>query len=99
MYKNYQKFLEFLRGAGYTGQVNKALYDYLVSQGIAESQLNEMLFKFLRGLGYTGTLNKMLSEWSATDYDVPGGFDPGSAALLEIGDIILLESGDKLLLE
>ena len=45
-------------------QVNGILVEWLVSEGITKSELNEMLYKYLGGLGYSGALNEKLKQWS-----------------------------------
>lgn len=60
------KIADALRDAGtYThSQTNDLVVEWLVSEGISRTALNQMLYGYLGGLGYTGTLQDRMIAWS-----------------------------------
>lgn len=70
MINKYKEFLALVRGAGYTEQINYAVYRFLRDQGVPAAQLNRMIKYFLRSLGYTGHLNEMLRDWENDGFPV-----------------------------
>jgi len=45
------------------GNVNEAVYDWLVEIGIEGGNINDMMYNYLEGLGYTGTMNTKYYKW------------------------------------
>lgn len=60
------KIADALRDAEtYThSQTNDLVVEWLVSEGISRTALNQMLYGYLGGLGYTGTLQDRMIAWS-----------------------------------
>jgi hypothetical protein len=63
--KSVFKIAAYLRSTGtYTAkQTNELVVEWLVDEGTARSNLNDMLYTYLGTLGLTGTLDDRLSKW------------------------------------
>jgi hypothetical protein len=45
------------------GNVNEAVYYWLVETGVEGGNINDMMYNYLEGLGYTGTINTKYYKW------------------------------------
>jgi len=66
----------YLRETGnYTNtQTNAIVFEWLLSEGVRRTQLNQMLYEFLGGLGHTGSLDDRLAKWDGPASGFPYTF-------------------------
>jgi len=64
--RSVNKIADYLRStqAFSSSQTNQVVVEWLIGEGIARSNLNQMLYTYLGGLGYAGTLQDRMIAWS-----------------------------------
>jgi len=60
---SYYDISSYLKTQGFTGTTNEIIFKWLVSEGVAGTQFNELFNNYWEGLGYTGAYNDKWKKW------------------------------------